>query len=65
MALPVMEFQDQEYKIRKIFAQKSAYPKEIIENFENQTNEEPQQFAKIRVFKVDYFITPLFLVPKL
>ena len=31
MALPVMEFHDQEYKIRKIFALKSTYPKEIIE----------------------------------
>jgi hypothetical protein len=31
MALPVMEFQDQEYKIRKIFAYKSTYPMEIIE----------------------------------
>ena len=24
-------------------------------NFENWTNDEPQQLAKIRVFKVDYF----------
>ena len=31
MALPVMEFQVQGYKIRKIFALKSTYPKEIIE----------------------------------
>ena len=31
MALPVMEFQVQGYKIRKIFAKKSTYPKEIIE----------------------------------
>jgi hypothetical protein len=31
MALPVMEFQDQGYKIRKIFAKKSTHPKEIIE----------------------------------
>ena len=34
-------------------------------NFENWTNKEPQKFAKIIVFKVDYFILPLFLVPKL
>ena len=34
-------------------------------NFENWTNGEPQQLAKIRVFKVDYFILPLFLLPKL
>ena len=31
MALPVMEFHDQGYKIRKIFAQKATYPNEIIE----------------------------------
>ena len=31
MALPVMEFQDEAYKIRKIFAKKLTYPKEIIE----------------------------------
>ena len=30
MALPVMEFQDQGYKIRNIFAKKSMYLKEII-----------------------------------
>jgi hypothetical protein len=34
-------------------------------NFENWINGEPQKFAEIRVFKVDYFILPLFLVPKL
>ena len=31
MALPVMEFQDQGYKIRKKFAKKSIYTKEIIQ----------------------------------
>jgi hypothetical protein len=31
MALPVMEFQEQGYKTRKIFAKKSTYLKEIIE----------------------------------
>ena len=31
MALTVMKFQDQGYKIRKIFAKKITYPKEIIE----------------------------------
>ena len=30
-----MEFQDQGYKIRKIFALKSTYPKEIIEFLES------------------------------
>ena len=38
MALPVMEFQGHGYKIRKIFAKKSTYPKEITE----LTNGEPQ-----------------------
>ena len=51
MALPVMEFQDQGYKIRNIFAKKSAYPKEIIEFWEL----DPQQLAKIKVFKFDFF----------
>jgi hypothetical protein len=31
MVIQVMEFQVQGYKIRKIFAKKSTYPKEIIE----------------------------------
>ena len=31
VALPVMEFQVQGYKITKIFAKKSKYPEEIIE----------------------------------
>ena len=34
-------------------------------NSEKWTNWEPQQLAKIRVLKVNYFILPLFLVPKL
>ena len=31
MAIRVMEFSNGVYKIRKIFASKSTYPKEIIE----------------------------------
>jgi hypothetical protein len=31
MALPAMEFQDQGYKIKKIFAIKITCPKEIID----------------------------------
>ena len=31
MAVRVVEFSNEVYKIRKIFAQKSTYPKEIIE----------------------------------
>ena len=34
-------------------------------NFENWISGGLQKLAKIRVFKVDYFILPLFLVPKL
>ena len=42
MALPVMKFQDQGYKIRVIFAYKSTYPKEIIEFWELDYYGEPQ-----------------------
>ena len=31
MAIRVVEFSNREYRIRKIFAQESTYPKEIIE----------------------------------
>ena len=34
MAFSVMEFQDQGYKIRKVFAKKSTYQKEMIEFWE-------------------------------
>ena len=34
-------------------------------NFENWTSGGPQKLAKIKVFKVNYVILPLFLVPKL
>ena len=34
MAVQIMEFQVQGYKIRKIFAYNSTYPKEIIEFWE-------------------------------
>ena len=34
-------------------------------NFENWISGGPQKLAKIRVFKVDYFILPILLVPKL
>ena len=52
------------------FLPKNQNTENNFENFENWTNVEPQQLAKIRVnwlqvFKVDYFILPLFLVPKL
>ena len=30
MAIPVVEFSREGYKIRKIFAKKSTYPKEIV-----------------------------------
>ena len=34
MAIPVVEFSRERYKIRKVFDKKSTYPKEIID-FEN------------------------------
>ena len=42
MALPVMEFQDQEYKIRKICAKKNQHTLRKLMIFENWTNGEPQ-----------------------
>ena len=47
------------------FLHKNQHTQSKLLNFENWTNGEPQELAKIRVFKVDYFILPLFLVPKL
>ena len=47
------------------FLPKYQYTQRKFLNFDNWTNGKPQQLAKIRVFKVDYFILPLFLVPKL
>ena len=37
------------------FLHKNQHTQRILLNFENWTNGEPQQLAKIRVFKVDYF----------
>ena len=47
------------------FLHKNQHTQRKLLNFENWTNGEPQQLAKIRVCKVDFFILPLFLVPKL
>ena len=47
------------------FLHKNQHTQRKLLNFENWTNGEPQQLAKIKVFKVDYYILPLFLVPKL
>ena len=44
---------------------KNQHTQSKLLNFENWTNGEPQQLAKIRLCKVDYFILPLFLMPKL
>ena len=46
------------------FFHKNQHAQRKLLNFENWTSGEPQYLAKIRVFKVDYFIRPLFLVPK-
>ena len=47
------------------FLHKNQHAQRKLLNFENWTGGEPQYLAKIRVFNVDYFILPLFLVPKL
>ena len=47
------------------FLPKNQHTWRKIFNFENWTNGEPPYLAKIRVFEVDYFILPLFLLPKL
>ena len=47
------------------FLPKNQHTQNKFWNFENWTNKEPQQLAKIRIFKVDHPILPLFLVPKL
>ena len=57
-------FKSRDTKLER-FLPKNQHTQRKLLNFENWTNGEPQQLAKIRVFKVDYFILPLFLVPKL
>ena len=57
-------FQGRDTKLER-FLDKNQHTQRKLLNFENWINGEPQQLAKIRVFKVDYFILPLFLVPKL
>ena len=47
------------------FLHKNQHTQRKFLNFENWTNGEPQLLAKIRVCIVDYFILPLFLMPKL
>ena len=42
------------------FLPKNQHTHRNFLNFENWTNWETQKLAKIRVFKVDYFILPLF-----
>ena len=60
----VWSFQTGYTKLER-FLHKNQHAQRKWLNFENWTNEEPQYLAKIRVFKVDYFILPSFLVPKL
>ena len=47
------------------FLHKNQHTQRKLLNFENWTNGKPHYLAKIRVFKVDYFNLPLFLVPNL
>ena len=57
-------FQTQYIKLER-FLHNNQHTQRKFLNYENWTNREPQLLAKIKVFKVDYFILPLFLVPKL
>ena len=57
-------FQGRHTKLER-FLVKNEHTQRKLLNFESWTNGEPQQLAKLRVFKVDYFILPLFLVSKL
>ena len=43
---------------------KNQHTQRKLLNFENWTSGGPQKLAKIRVFKVNYVILPLFLVQK-
>jgi hypothetical protein len=47
------------------FLHKNQHTQRKLLNFENWSNGETQHLAKIRVFKVDYFILSVFLLPKL
>jgi hypothetical protein len=57
-------FQGRGTKLER-FLHKNEHAQRKLLNFEDLTSGEPQYLAKIRVFKVDYFILPLFLAPKL
>ena len=63
MVIQVSSFQAEGTKER--FLHKNQHTQRKLLNFENWTNGERQKLAKMRVFKVDCFILPLFLVPKL
>ena len=56
MALSVVEFSREGYKIKKIFFPENQYTQKNFLNFEDWTNGEPEWLVKIKVFKVDYFI---------
>ena len=47
------------------FLQKNQHIQRKFWNFENWISGGPQKLAKIKVFKVDYFIPSILLVPKL
>ena len=57
-------FQTGYTKLKRFFHKNQQTQKKLL-NFENWTNGEPQELAKIRVCKIDYFILLLFLIPKL
>ena len=49
----LLRFQAGDIKLER-FLPKNQHTQRKLLNFENWTNREPQKFAKIRVFKVDY-----------
>ena len=54
MAIGVVEFSRERYKIKQVFSKESTYLKEIFEFWELDLRGASVD-AKIRVFKVDYF----------
>ena len=64
MAIRVVEVSSGGTKFERFLPKNHQTQRKLL-NFENWTYGKPQYLAKIRVFKVDYFIPPLISVPKL
>jgi hypothetical protein len=57
-------FQGRGTKLER-FLHKNQHAQRKLLNFENWTNGEPQYLAKIRVFKIDYFNSPIIFGAKI